>query len=146
MLEALEKTCVPNCYDSMNFSFCRDVIFVICGLVWAPEASGPGKGTKTAISGTDPLFFFPTKVEVRKFSRTYVSVLWPSIDKVFHVDNNFQQSSVVKMPSEEEEAAATRRCSAQSTRQDHLGRCVTCTWHTNVDHVSRLICLTLVVV
>ena len=39
----------------------------------------------------------------------FFAMLWSSITNLFHVDNNFQQSLVVKKPSEEEEAAATRR-------------------------------------
>ena len=43
--------------------------------------------------------FFPTKVAVCKFARTYLSMLWSSITDVFHVDTNCQQSLVVKQYS-----------------------------------------------
>ena len=58
-----------------------------------------GRGANTAIPGTGQVVF-PTEVAVCNFSRTSVSMLWPSINIVFHVDNDFRQSLVVKKPSE----------------------------------------------
>ena len=83
-------------------------------------------------------------------SRSCLSMLWSSITDMFRVDNNFQQSLVVKKPSDEEEAAAnTRKYAAQilnlgvafsasiymSSRPSRALYIYMC--HTNVYHVSR---------
>ena len=73
-----------------------------------------GREANTAIPGACLVVFFPTEFAVCKLSRTCLSMLWSLITHVFHVDNNFRQSLVVKKPLEEEDAATTRLiCTAQ---------------------------------
>ena len=74
------------------------------GLAWTSKASV--WEANTAISGT-VLVFFPKRICGVQILVDLMSVLWSPITDAFHMGNSFRQSSVVKMPSEEVEAATT---------------------------------------
>ena len=81
---------------------------VSAGWVWGEHRKALVRGGRRGQRGDSrekPVGFSPPKIRCA-YSRclTYLSMFWSSITDVFLVDNNFQQSLVVKKPSEEEEA------------------------------------------
>ena len=125
----------PDNEHMKNSSWCASALHVLIPLflndycrhrwrvhVCVVVVGGTGMGSGSQWSREEPTrrfrgrfwLFFCERIFVRKFSWTYLSMLWPSITDMFNTwRTTFSGVWCVKQPSEEEAAATRRKGTAQ---------------------------------
>ena len=105
-------------------------------LGWAPEGTRPRNGVR---HGDSRGWFFPTEFSVCKILADFfvhAVVIRSSITDVFHVDNNFQQSTRWTCTAQILNLAFPSASIHTSSRPSRAP-CVTYTCHTNIHCVSH---------